>query len=116
MMEIRKFDVTKKLSKVAVAGDLIFLSGVVAPEECKTAVEQAKWELDAIEKILEAHGSSRGRMLAATLYVKDVRCIPAVNEVWQNWFEGVEPPTRTCVEAKMASEYAQVEITVTAAK
>ena len=115
-MEIRKYDVTKKLCKVAEAGDTLYLSGITAPEQYQTMEEQARYELDAIEALLAQHGSAKGKMVSAVVYLKEIRQVSAFNQIWESWFEGVEPPTRTCVEAKMASPHVQVEITVVAVK
>ena len=40
----------------------------------------------------------------------------AMNEVWDKWFEGVQPPARACGESALARPELLVEITVIAAE
>lgn len=115
-MEVKKCESTSRLSRIVTAGDTIYLSGTVAPPDCKDVTAQTQWILEKAEQMLSAYGADRSDILSATIHLRSMTDFGAMNEVWDTWFSEALPPARTCVGAELASPHALVEITFTAAK
>lgn len=111
-----KQESNQRMSKVVIAGDLIFMSGIVAPAEFNTVQEQVRSELTIIEEFLKRNDSDRSKILSASIFLRDLSSFNELNEEWEKWFEETIPPARTCVQAELASKHALVEITVIATK
>ena len=71
---------------------------------------------DDIDRLLAKCGSSKSKVLSATLWVTDIRNRAPMNEVWTEWVDKKNLPARACVEAKLADPRALVETMVVAAK
>ena len=67
-------------------------------------------------RLLAKCGSSKSKLLSATIWVTDIRNRALMNEVWTAWVDAKNMPARACVEAKLADPRALVEIMVVAAK
>ncbi|HLS86637.1 MAG TPA: RidA family protein, partial [Burkholderiales bacterium] len=72
--------------------------------------------LAEIDRLLAKAGSSKSKVLSATIWVTDIRHRAAMNEAWTAWADPKNLPARACVEAKLADPNALVEIMVVAAK
>jgi enamine deaminase RidA (YjgF/YER057c/UK114 family) len=99
-----------------VYGDTVYLAGVVAKGLDKDVKAQTKEVLDEIDRLLGKCGSSKSKLLSATIWVTDIRNRAPMNEVWTAWVDKANLPARACVEAKLADPKALVEIMVVAAK
>jgi enamine deaminase RidA (YjgF/YER057c/UK114 family) len=115
-MSITRHDPSSILSQAVVHGDTVYLAGIVAKDLKKDVKGQAKEIVDEIDRLLAKCGSSKSRVLSATIWVTDIRNRPAMNEVWSAWVDPKNLPARACVEAKLADPAALVEIMVIAAR
>lgn len=113
-MSITKLQVGPKLSRVVIHNGLVYLCGQVAKDYDGDITEQTKTMLERVDEHLAEAGTDKTKLLTATVYVKNPSDIKAMNEVWNSWMEGCQPPARTCVCADMADEKILVEITITA--
>jgi len=104
------------LSQAAEHGDTVYLAGVVAKDLKKDVKGQTEEILADIDRLLAKCGSSRSKVLSATIWVTDIRNRASMNEVWTRWVDPQNLPVRACVEAKLADPNALVEIMVVAAK
>ncbi len=77
--------------------------------------EQTRLTLETLERTLLEAGSDKGRLLQATVYLRDMSMKADMDAVWCAWVGGEENwPQRACVGADLAGEDL-VEIVVTAA-
>jgi enamine deaminase RidA (YjgF/YER057c/UK114 family) len=104
------------LSQAAEHGDTVYLAGVVAKDLKKDVKGQTEEILADIDRLLAKCGSSKSKVLSATIWVTDIRNRAPMNEVWTRWVDPKNLPVRACVEAKLADPNALVEIMVIAAK
>jgi enamine deaminase RidA (YjgF/YER057c/UK114 family) len=104
-MSIARHDPTSILSNAVQHGDSVYLAGVVAKNLEQDVKGQTRQVLDEIDRLLAKCGSSKSKVLSATIWVTDIR-----NRDPKNL------PARACVEAKLADPKALVEIMVIAAK
>lgn len=115
MAQIQRFEVGPRLSQATVHGDLIFLAGQVN-NQAKDVTGQTRAVLEQIDHLLAAAGSSKERILTATIYLADIKTFAQMNTAWEAWVPKGATPARTTVEAKLAAPEYVVEITVTAVK
>ena len=115
-MSIKRHDPTPILSQAVEYGETVYLAGIVAKDFNKDAKGQTKEILDQIDALLAKCGSNKSKILAATIWVTDIRNRPPMNEAWNEWVDKKNLPARACVEAALADPKALVEIMVTAAK
>jgi enamine deaminase RidA (YjgF/YER057c/UK114 family) len=103
--------------QVVIHGDTVYLAGQVAQDAPGAPVaEQTKDVLARIDKLLAQAGTDKSKLLAATVWITDMRDFAAMNEVWDAWVTPSHTPARACVEAKLASTQYCVEIMVVAAR
>jgi len=105
----------KRMSRVVIHNDTVYLCGQVAADANADITGQTKTMLDKVDALLAEAGSDRKHILSATLYIKDMRDFAAMNEVWDNWVIEGYSPARACVQAEMARPELLVEISVIAA-
>ncbi|WP_445680720.1 RidA family protein [Radicibacter daui] len=94
---------------------VIYLGGMVADDKTLDARGQAGQACAKIEKLLLDLGSSKEKLLTATVYLADFSTKQQMNEAWCAWLSPDIFPTRTCVGAVL-EKGTLVEITVSAAK
>jgi enamine deaminase RidA (YjgF/YER057c/UK114 family) len=106
----------RRMSKLIIHNETIYLCGQVAKDSDADIKEQTRTMLDKVDDLLIQAGSDREHILSATIYVKEMStCFAGMNEVWDTWvIEGCSP-TRACVEASLARPELLVEISVVAA-
>lgn len=114
-MTINRMETQKRMSRIVVHNDTIYLCGQVAGDASQDIGEQTRTMLAKVDTLLEQAGSDREHMLSATIYIKSMDLFGAMNEVWDNWVPEGHAPARACVEASMAREELLVEISVVAA-
>lgn len=102
----------QRFSSAVSYGNLLFLSGVGAHFEGDIKAH-TKHVLDAIQKQLEACGSSMNKVLKAQVYLADLKDYDQMNEEYQGRF-GPEPPVRTTVSVAGVPGKSLVEIDVIA--
>ncbi len=116
MSEIVRHESKGILSSAVEHGNTVYLAGLTADDQSQDAKGQAAQILSKIDKLLATCGSSKSKVLTATIWVNDIRHRPLMNEAWNAWTEGKNLPARACIESKMADPNCLVEIQVVAAK
>lgn len=116
MAAITRHDPGPILSLAAEHGDTVYLAGIVAKNLKNDVKGQTEEVLAEIDRLLAKCGSSKSKILQATIWVPDIRLRGPMNEVWSKWADPKNLPCRACIEAKLADPAALVEIMVTAAK
>ena len=113
--DIERFDVDARFSTAIAYGPLVFITGQVG--EGASAAEQTKNALASVDDALALAGTSKDRILEATVWLADIdRDYAAMNKVYDRWVAKGKAPTRACVQAKLAYPELLVEFRVTAAR
>jgi enamine deaminase RidA (YjgF/YER057c/UK114 family) len=116
-MTIQRFDTGPRMSQVVVHGDTVYLAGIVASNAAGESVtKQTQDILSIIDGHLAKAGSDKSKLLAATIYITDMKNFAEMNAVWDGWVSAGNTPARATVEVKLASPKYHVEIMVTAAR
>ena len=115
-MSVTRHDPGPILSLAVEHGDTVYLAGIVAKNLNNDIKGQTAEVLAEIDRLLAKCGTSKTRLLSATIWVTDIRNRAPMNEVWSGWVDPKNLPARACIEAKLADPACLVEIMVTAAK
>ena len=115
-MAIQRHDQSAILSQAVEYGDTVYLAGIVAKNIDQDVKGQTKDVLADIDRLLAKCGSSKSKILQATIWVTDIRNRAPMNEIWTAWVDPKNLPARACIEAKLADPRLLVEIGVIAAK
>ena len=116
MNEIKRLHSGPKLSRVVIHNDIVYLCGQVAKNYDDDIEGQTQTMLERVDEHLAEAGTDRSKILHATIYIRDIKEVVKMNEVWGKWLGDSPRPARTCVQAEMAKPNILVEITITAAK
>lgn len=114
-LPIRYLNPEPRYSDAAVHGNVVYLAGQVPTDVRADMAGQTRQVLDQIDALLGEAGSHRGRILMAQVIVKDIAEVPAMNAVWEAWFQGVTAPPRATFQAPLVNPDWKIEVIVTAA-
>ena len=113
---IRHNPIGGKLSDAVEHDGIIYTAGQVAEKLDVDMKAQTEDVLRQIDALLAKCGSSKSRILSATVYVNDMKLKPQMDEAWMAWVDRKNPPARATVEVELGSPDTLVEIMMTAAK
>ncbi len=115
MSEIKRVNVGKRLSDVAVFNGIAYLAGQV-PDDASLDIEgQTRQVLATIDRLLVEVGSDKTRILMAQIFVANMKEFDGMNKAWDAWVPAGNAPARATIEARLANADFKVEIVVTAA-
>ena len=112
---MKKLHSSERASKIVIHNQTIYLSGQVGNAEDDIQAQTLTC-LEKVEALLTEVGSDKSKMLSATVWISSMDNFDAMNQVWNKWFEGVQPPARACGESALARPELLVEVTVIAAE
>ena len=105
----------RRMSKIVIHNDTVYLCGQVAKDASADIKEQTRTMLEKVDELLLQAGSDRQHILSATVYIRDMKDFAQMNEVWDDWVIEGSSPARACVEARHARPELLVEVSVVAA-
>ncbi len=114
-MNLTRIEPGNRFSQVVIAGSLVFLAGQVAADPHADVGTQTHQALAAVDRLLTAAGTDRGRLVSVTVYLRDIADFDAMNKVWDAWLAANAKPVRATVEARLALAEYKVEIQAIAA-
>ena len=117
MSVIKRYESGPRMSQVVVHDNTVYLAGQVAKNASGESVtRQTEDILASIDALLASAGTDKSRALSATIWLADIATFKEMNAVWDSWIDPDNPPTRACVEAKLAAPGFTVEIALVAAR
>lgn len=105
----------RRMSKIVVHNNTVYLCGQVAKDADADIKQQTRTMLEKVDDLLQQAGSDRKHILSATVYIKDMKYFAEMNEVWDAWVIEGHSPARACVEARLARAELLVEVSIVAA-
>ncbi|MFC3125353.1 RidA family protein [Pseudoroseomonas globiformis] len=117
-MSIERITRTPIMHRVVVSGDVLYLGGITAGDgkglDMRAQTEQV---LAKAADILASAGSSKSKVLTATVYVTDMAAKAAMNEAWVAFFGEENLPSRATVGvANLGSPDTLIEVVITATR
>lgn len=116
MSSIARQQSDSRLSRVVAHGGVAYLAGLTADNRKASMKVQTEEVLKKIDALLKLAGSSKSRLLSATIYVSDMSQKAQMDEAWAAWIDPQNTPARACVEAKLGTPETLVEIMCMAAQ
>lgn len=115
-MSIERLHKGPRMSQVVKHGGIVYLAGQVAQDaKGGSAADQTRNILDRIDSLLAEAGTNKSKLISANIWLADIALFSEMNKIWDAWIDPANPPTRACVESKLATPDFTVEIQVTAA-
>ena len=111
---MKRIDKNHRRSRAVVAGNMVFLGGQVADDRSAGIESQTREALAKIDDLLKQSGSSRAKLVSATIWLKTMDDYDGLNRIWDAWIDAENPPARACGEVRMAYDDIRVEIIATA--
>ena len=112
---IKRFPGTVPTRSRAVAHNGIVYAVATAKNKSAPLYEQTKDALAQIDATLAEAGTSKSRILRATVYITDMSRKPEMDRAWDEWVDRANPPQRACIGVALADRDL-VEILITAAQ
>jgi len=112
-MSLERHHTNDRSSKIVTHNGVVYLSGQVGDGE--TLAEQTEDCLGRVDALLKEVGSSREKILQATIWLSDIKYFAEFNTLWNDWVPTGHAPARACGEVKLAREILKVEVIVSAA-
>jgi enamine deaminase RidA (YjgF/YER057c/UK114 family) len=112
---IKRFAGSAKTRSRAVLHDGLVFTVATAQEKSPSLYEQTRDALAAIDGNLIAAGTTKSRILTATVYITDMKRKAEMNRAWDEWVDTANAPQRACIAVTLEGEDL-VEILVTAAR
>ena len=112
---IKRFPGAVATRSRGVAHDGILYTVATAKDKSSALYEQTKDALAQIDATLAEAGSSKSRILRATVYITDMSRKPEMDRAWDEWVDRANPPQRACIGVALAGSDL-VEILITAAQ
>lgn len=114
-MSIRRHNPGPRMSAAVVHGNTVYLAGQVASDPSADVRGQTEQVLKKIDDLLATAGSSKSRLLSATVWLANMGTYNEMNAAWDAWVDPANTPARATVEARLATPKYLVEIAVIAA-
>jgi enamine deaminase RidA (YjgF/YER057c/UK114 family) len=113
-MTIKRIESSARMSQAVVANGFAYLAGQVATDPTADVEGQTRQVLGEIDRLLALAGTSKDRILSATIYLADVSTFAQMNKAWEAWVPADAKPARATVEASLVAPEYKVEIQVVA--
>ena len=113
-MSIDYLGTDKSFSEATIHDGTVYLAPRVAANFPATAGEQTRQILAEIDACLERCGTSKRKLLSATIYCADARLFSEVDAIWDAWVPWHDPPALSQLVAKLPSARCRVAIQVVA--
>ena len=99
---IKRYKTGSRMSQAVAAGGTLYLAGQVADDGRSSLEDQTRQVLAKIDALLEEAGSEKAKLLAVTVFLSNIADFAAMNGVYDAWVDRANPPTRACIEARLA--------------
>ena len=113
-MTITRYNAGPRMSAAVVHGNTVYVAGQVSGD-APTAKGQTEQILKKIDGLLATAGSSKSKLLSATVYLANMATYDEMNSAWDAWVDPANKPARATVEARLAAPKYLVEIAAIAA-
>jgi enamine deaminase RidA (YjgF/YER057c/UK114 family) len=114
-MDIERVNPREWNCSAVVHGNVVYLSGIVADDKSLPMKGQTEQVLRKIDTVLSGAGTSKSRILSATVYLADINLKDEMNEAWMAWVDRKNLPARAAVGVDLTPG-TLVEIMVSAAR
>ena len=115
MSSIKRTNVGKRLSDMAIYNGVAYLAGQVPDDPALDIEGQTRQVLATIDRLLAEAGTDKTRILMAQIFITNMQEFPGRKNAWEEGVPAGNAPPRATIEARLANADYKVEIVVTAA-
>jgi len=112
---VRREPLDRSSSEAVIYEGTVYAAAQVPDDGLDTVAKQTQNVLDKIDAVLARCGTSKRKLLTATVYCADSRHFDEVNTRWDAWVPWHDPPGCHYVVAKLRTRAHMVSVQVTAA-
>lgn len=112
---LTKIGGSERFSAIVSHAGQIHLAGQVSQLVDADIVEQSNDVFAKVDALLEQAGARREDIISVQIWLSDMADYAEMNSAWDAWVAGIVPPTRVCVEARLAKPHYKIEVLVIAA-
>lgn len=113
---VRKIGGSARFSAIAVHNGQVHLAGQVSQLKDGDIEAQSRDVFAKVDALLSEAGTSRENLISVQIWLADMADYAGMNAVWDEWVSSTTPPTRVCVEARMAQPHYRIEVLAIAAE
>ncbi|MDL2324846.1 RidA family protein [Ruminococcaceae bacterium OttesenSCG-928-A16] len=113
--EIRRTGGNGRRSGCVAYNGILYTSGITTVDLQADIAGQAENIFSQLDRLMAFHNTSKGNILSATVYLKNMADYGAFNAIWDAWITHSEEPARSVVEASLALPEYLVKIALTVA-
>jgi len=114
MSSLQRIEPGPRMSEATIHGNTVYLAGQIG-REGDDIQTQARTALAEVDRVLALAGTSKSRILQATVWLADMADFAAMNQVWDAWIDPQNPPPRATGEARLAAAGLKFEVIIVAA-
>lgn len=107
---------TKIMHRAVEHGGVIYLAGIVADDLSQDMQGQTAQICEKIAQLLKDCGSSKEKLLMASIYITDFAQKDGMNAAWIDWLAADHLPSRATIGVDELGKGVLIEVVVTAAK
>lgn len=104
------------LHEAVIHNDTIYLAGCIADDTTADMYTQTRQALAYAEQFLVRLGSSKAKLLMATIFLADFAAKPEMNRAWKEWLAPGITPARATIGVADLGPGVLIEITFVAAR
>lgn len=112
---VTKLGGSSRFSAIAIQGGLVHLAGQVSQLEDGDIAAQSRDVFAKVDALLAEAGAPRENLISVQIWLREMEDYAGMNAVWDEWVSDITPPTRVCVEARMAKPHYRIEVLALAA-
>ena len=113
---LRKIGGSARFSAISIHNGQVHLAGQVSQLKDGDIAAQSGDVFAKVDDLLDQAGTTRDNLISVQIWLADMDDYAGMNAVWDEWVSSVTPPTRVCVEARMAQPHYLIEVLAIAAE
>lgn len=114
MTDVARIERLKRTSMVSVHNGIAYVAGMCG-NQGDTIQEQTRVALAKVDRWLKEANTDKSKILRADVWISEQKHFDAMNEVWEEWVDSENQPSRAAGVVQPAAPGLDVEIIVTAA-
>lgn len=106
----KRLVVGSRMSQAVVHGGFVYIAGQTADNRKASLEEQTCQVLDKIEALMKEAGGSKSTLMSVEVFLPNIVDFDAMNKIYDAWIDPANPPSRACIEARLADSDLKVEM------
>jgi enamine deaminase RidA (YjgF/YER057c/UK114 family) len=115
-MSIERIGPSEIMHDVVVSNGVLYLGGITGDDMSGDMYAQTKELLASADEVLASAGSSKKKLLSATIFITDFAQKPEMNRAWAEWLDPADMPARATIGVADLGPGVLIEISFTATR